>query len=191
MMQVRQTELPGVLLIEPRLFSDDRGFFTEQFNARAFAEVTGFNGHFVQDNLSQSLRGVVRGLHYQLERPQAKLVTCLRGEIWDVAVDLRRDSPHFGRWTGFYLSASNRIQAWIPPGFGHGFVATSEVAEVFYKVDDFRYAEGERSILWNDPQLGIDWPVTPAQARLSPKDAEATVLLHAQVYETGMPGAWQ
>jgi dTDP-4-dehydrorhamnose 3,5-epimerase len=187
-MQVKPTNLPGVLTLEPALFADDRGFFTEQFNARVFAKATGFRGTFVQDNLSRSMRGVVRGLHYQLKQPQSKLVTCLRGEIFDVAVDLRRGSPHFGQWTGFILSEANHQQAWIPPGFGHGFVALSDVAEVFYKVDAFRYAPGERSILWNDPEIGIDWPLAGTEARLSPKDEQAPRLSQAEIFEIGSIG---
>jgi dTDP-4-dehydrorhamnose 3,5-epimerase len=187
-MQVKATSLPGVLILAPALFADDRGFFTEQFNARVFAEATGFRGTFVQDNLSRSLRGVVRGLHYQLEQPQSKLVTCSRGEIFDVAVDLRRGSPHFGQWTGFVLSEANRQQAWIPPGFGHGFVALSDVAEVFYKVDAFRHASGERSIFWNDPEIGIDWPLAGSDARLSPKDEGAPGLSRAEIFEIGSIG---
>ena len=187
-MQVKPTNLPGVLILEPALFADDRGFFTEQFNARVFAEATGFQGAFIQDNLSRSLRGVVRGLHYQLGQPQSKLVTCSRGEIFDVAVDLRRGSPHFGQWTGFVLSEANRQQAWIPPGFGHGFVALSDVAEVFYKVDAFRHASGERSICWNDPEIGIDWPLAGSDARLSPKDEGAPGLSRAEIFEIGSIG---
>jgi dTDP-4-dehydrorhamnose 3,5-epimerase len=187
-MQVKATNLPGVLILEPTVFADDRGFFTEQFNARVFAEATGFRGTFVQDNLSRSLRGVVRGLHYQLGQPQSKLVACARGEIFDVAVDLRRGSPHFGQWTGFVLSEANRQQAWIPPGFGHGFVALSDVAEVFYKVDAFRHAPGERSILWNDPEIGIDWPLLSSDARLSPKDVQAPGLSQAEIFEFGAVG---
>lgn len=187
-MQVKPTNLPGVLILEPALFADDRGFFTEQFNARAFAEATGFQGAFVQDNLSRSLRGVVRGLHYQLGQPQSKLVACLRGEIFDVAVDLRRGSPHFGQWTGFILSEANRQQAWIPPGFGHGFIALSDVAEVFYKVDAFRHAPGERSICWNDPEIGINWPLASSDARLSPKDEDAPGLSRAEIFEIGSIG---
>jgi len=187
-MQVKATNLPGVLILEPTVFADDRGFFTEQFNARVFSEATGFRGTFVQDNLSRSLRGVVRGLHYQLGQPQSKLVACARGEIFDVAVDLRRGSPHFGQWTGFVLSEANRQQAWIPPGFGHGFVALSDVAEVFYKVDAFRHAPGERSILWNDPEIGIDWPLLSSDARLSPKDEQAPGLSQAEIFEFGAVG---
>jgi len=187
-MQVKSTNLPGVLILEPALFADDRGFFTEQFNARVFAEATGFRGTFVQDNLSRSQRGVLRGLHYQLGQPQSKLVACLRGEIFDVAVDLRRGSPHFGQWTGFILSETNRQQAWIPPGFGHGFVTLSDVAEVFYKVDAFRHAPGERSILWNDPEIGINWPLADTDVRLSPKDEQAPDLSHAEIFEIDSVG---
>jgi dTDP-4-dehydrorhamnose 3,5-epimerase len=187
-MQVKPTNLPGVLILEPALFADDRGFFTEQFNARVFAEATGFHGTFVQDNLSRSQRGVLRGLHYQLGQPQSKLVACLRGEIFDVAVDLRRGSPHFGQWTGFILSETNHQQAWIPPGFGHGFVTLSDVAEVFYKVDAFRHAPGERSILWNDPEIGIDWPLKAIDVRLSPKDEQAPGLSHAEIFEIDSVG---
>jgi len=189
-MQITPSTLPGVVILTPTVFADERGFFTEQFNARVFAEATGFTGHFVQDNLSRSLRGVVRGLHYQLERPQAKLVTCLQGEIFDVAVDLRRGSPCFGHWTGFILSAANRQQAWIPPGFGHGFVALSETAEVFYKVDAYRHPQRERSLLWNDTAIGIDWPLACDAALLSPKDANAPVLGSAEVFESGSVGGW-
>lgn len=184
-MRVVDTELPGVLLIEPRVFEDERGFFLESYNVRDF-RLAGITDEFVQDNHSHSRHGVLRGLHYQLGAPQGKLVRAVRGEIFDVAIDLRRGSAHFGGWTGFYLSSTNRRIAWIPPGFAHGFLVLSDSADVTYKVTAYRSESGERSLLWNDPDIGIDWPLrrlaldTPL---LSMKDAEAKALVQLEVYE--------
>lgn len=174
-MNVQPTALAGVLILEPRLFEDARGFFYESFNQRAFDEATGLSHSFVQDNHSQSRLGVLRGLHYQIQQPQGKLVRVLRGEIFDVAVDLRRSSPTFGHWTGALLSAQNRRQLWVPEGFAHGFLVTSEDAEVLYKTTDFYAPEHERSLRWDDPQLAIDWPLQGAP-QLSAKDAAAPLL---------------
>lgn len=180
-MRIESTDLPGVLLIEPRVFEDARGYFFESFNQRAFDEAVGAPLRFVQDNQSRSQRGVLRGIHYQLQHPQGKLVRVLSGEIYDVAVDLRRASPTFGRWTARRLSADNRLQLWIPAGFGHAFLALSETAEVFYKTTDF-YAPGdERCVRWDDPQLSIDWPLD-GEPLLSAKDAAAPTLNDAEVY---------
>lgn len=180
-MRIESTDLPGVLLIEPRVFEDARGYFFESFNQRAFDEAVGAPLRFVQDNQSRSQRGVLRGIHYQLQHPQGKLVRVLSGEIYDVAVDLRRASPTFGRWTARRLSADNRLQFWIPAGFGHAFLALSETAEVFYKTTDF-YAPGdERCVRWDDPQLSIDWPLD-GEPLLSAKDAAAPTLNDAEVY---------
>jgi dTDP-4-dehydrorhamnose 3,5-epimerase len=178
---VTTTPLPGVLILDPRVFSDDRGFFFESFNARDFADATGLRRTFVQDNHSSSRRGVLRGLHYQVVHPQGKLVRVVHGEIFDVAVDLRRDSSTFGRWTGATLSAQNRRQLWVPEGFGHGFVVTSESAEVLYKATDYWHPEHERSLLWNDPAIGIEWPVT-GWPQLAAKDASAKPLGEAELY---------
>ncbi|HZP91662.1 MAG TPA: dTDP-4-dehydrorhamnose 3,5-epimerase [Burkholderiales bacterium] len=179
-MKVTPTRLPDVLLIEPQMFGDDRGFFFESWNERAFATV-GIAARFVQDNHSRSMRGVIRGLHYQIEQSQGKLVRAASGEIFDVAVDLRRSSPTFGRWAGVRLSAENRAMAWIPPGFAHGFAVLSENADVLYKVTDY-YAPGhERTILWNDPDIGIDWPLSGPPI-VSVKDAMGRPLAQAEAY---------
>jgi len=178
--KVTPTRLPDVLLIEPQMFGDDRGFFFESWNERAFATV-GIAARFVQDNHSRSMRGVIRGLHYQIEQSQGKLVRAASGEIFDVAVDLRRSSPTFGRWAGVRLSAENRAMAWIPPGFAHGFAVLSENADVLYKVTDY-YAPGhERTILWNDPDIGIDWPLSGPPI-VSVKDAMGRPLAQAEAY---------
>ena len=175
-MKVHPTALAGVLILEPRLFEDDRGFFFESFNQRACAEASGREDcRFVQDNHSLSRRGVLRGLHYQLRQPQGKLVRVLRGEIFDVAVDLRQGSASFGHWTAAHLSAENRRQMWIPEGFAHGFLTLSGEAEVLYKTTDFYAPEHERSLRWDDPQLAIDWPLQGAP-QLSAKDAAAPLL---------------
>src|ERR1700750_534320 len=158
MLTVTPTALPEVLVIEPRVFGDDRGFFMESWNRAAFAKATGVDAEFVQDNHSRSAHGVLRGLHYQLVQPQGKLVRAVRGEIFDVAVDLRRSSSPFGQWTGHLLNEDNKQMLWIPAGFGHGFLVLSAIAEVVYKATDFYAPQGERSVLWNDPQIGIDWP---------------------------------
>lgn len=178
---VTATDLPEVLVLEPRVFSDDRGFFFESFNARDFRDATGLDIDFVQDNHSKSATGVLRGLHYQIEHAQGKLVRVISGEVFDVAVDMRRGSPNFGKWSGVTLSADNKRQLWIPPGFAHGFLVTRGPAEFLYKTTDFRYAEHERSLLWNDPEIGIAWP-TDAAPLLAPKDAAAPHLTAADSY---------
>jgi dTDP-4-dehydrorhamnose 3,5-epimerase len=156
-MKVTPTAIPDLLIIEPRVFGDDRGFFFESFNARRFAELTGLETTFVQDNHSRSARGVLRGLHFQIRQPQGKLVRVMAGEVWDVAVDIRRRSPSFGHWQGVLLSAENKRQLWIPEGFAHGFVVLSESAEFLYKTTDYYAPEHERCIAWNDPELAIGW----------------------------------
>ena len=168
-MNVITTDLPGVLIIEPKVFGDDRGFFYESFNAKAFKEKTGVSTTFVQDNHSKSQKGVLRGLHYQLENTQGKLVRVTHGEVLDVAVDVRRSSPHFGQWVGVRLSADNRRQLWIPEGFAHGFVVLSDSAEFLYKTTDYYNPAAERCIRWDDPDLAIDWQLTEAP-QLSAKD---------------------
>lgn len=180
-MKVMNTDIPDVLVLEPRVFPDDRGFFSETWNARTWQETTGLDPVFVQDNHSRSLRGVVRGLHYQIEQAQGKLVRVVAGEIYDVALDLRRASPTFGRWTGVRLTAENHRQCWIPPGFAHAFMALSETADVLYKTTDYYAPEHERSILWDDQDLAIDWPETEATA-LSDKDRGAVPFREAEVY---------
>jgi dTDP-4-dehydrorhamnose 3,5-epimerase len=180
-MKAIPTELPGVILLEPKVFGDDRGFFFESYNRRAFREATGLDPDFVQDNHSRSARNVLRGLHYQVRQPQGKLVRVTSGEVYDVAVDLRRSSPTFGRWVGLTLSAANRRMLWVPEGFAHGFVVTSDHAEFLYKTTDYYAPEHERSLLWNDPALGIAWPVegTPL---LKPRDASAPPLAAAETF---------
>ncbi|MHC2146760.1 dTDP-4-dehydrorhamnose 3,5-epimerase [Pseudomonas sp. 210_17 TE3656] len=168
-MNVITTDLPGVLILEPKVFGDDRGFFYESFNAEAFKEKTGVCTTFVQDNHSKSQKGVLRGLHYQLENTQGKLVRVTHGEVLDVAVDVRRSSPHFGQWVGVRLSADNRRQLWIPEGFAHGFVVLSDSAEFLYKTTDYYNPAAERCIRWDDPDLAIDWQLTEAP-QLSAKD---------------------
>ena len=180
-MKVVASRIPDVQLIEPRIFEDSRGSFFESYNERAFAEF-GIPGPFVQDNQSLSLRGVVRGLHYQIQQPQGKIVRCLHGEIFDVAVDLRRHSPTFRQWVGETLSSRNRRMLWIPPGFAHGFMVLSETAEVLYKATDFYAPQHERTILWDDPALQIAWP-RKDHAILSVKDLAGQTLEHAAVYE--------
>ena len=179
-MQIHDTELKEVKLLEPRVFADRRGFFLESYNQRRFAEL-GIHESFVQDNHSRSERGVLRGLHYQVIQPQGKLVRAVRGEIYDVAVDLRRSSAAFGKWTGRLLSEENQHMLWVPAGFGHGFLVISSVAEVLYKTTDFYAPEGERSIQWNDPEIGIDWPDVGAPS-LSGKDAAGSLLRDAEVF---------
>ena len=179
-MRVEPTVLPDVLLIEPRVFGDARGFFFESWNRRTFADA-GIDGEFVQDNHSRSIRGVVRGLHYQVEHAQGKLVRVTEGEVFDVAVDLRRSSPTFGRHVALVLSAVNRRMLYIPPGFAHGFMVTSESAEFLYKTTDYWFPEHERTLLWNDRALGIAWPDAVAPI-LAPKDATGTPLAAADCY---------
>ena len=179
---VTPTAIADVLVLEPKVFGDARGFFYESFNARDFAQATGLDTPFVQDNHSKSAQGVLRGLHYQIQHPQGKLVRVVQGEVFDVAVDLRRRSPTFGRWVGERLSADNRRQLWVPPGFAHGFLVLSESAEFLYKTTDYWYPEHERSLLWNDPALAIDWPIEGAP-QLAAKDAAAKRLQDAEVFE--------
>ena len=179
-MKVTATALPDVRLIEPRVFGDERGFFFESWNARAFA-AAGLPATFVQDNHSRSARGVLRGLHYQIEHAQGKLERVTAGEVFDVVVDLRRSSPTFGRSFGLMLSAANWRMLWVPPGFAHGFLALSDNAEFLYKTTDYWYPEHERTLLWNDPALGIDWPLSGAPI-LTAKDAAGTPLAAADVY---------
>jgi dTDP-4-dehydrorhamnose 3,5-epimerase len=179
---VHQTDLPGVLVLEPKLFRDERGFFMESYNRARFSEAVGRDVEFVQDNHSRSSRGVLRGLHYQLPpRAQGKLVRAIAGEIFDVAVDIRRSSPNFGKWTGVHLSAENCRQLWVPAGFAHGFLVISDVAEVLYKASDYYSPTSERSIAWNDSRLAIDWPAV-ADPTLAPKDASAPLLAIAETF---------
>ena len=178
---VTQTELPEVLILEPKVFGDDRGFFFESFNQRDFQRATGLDVDFVQDNHSKSTRGVLRGLHYQVQHPQGKLVRVTQGTVFDVAVDLRRSSPNFGKWVGVELSADNKRQLWVPPGFAHGFVVTSECAESLYRVTDYWYPEHERSLLWCDPTVGIQWPVQ-GEPKLAAKDAVGKLLADAETF---------
>lgn len=179
-MKVTPTALPDVRLIEPRAFGDERGVFFESWNARTFADA-GLDIAFVQDNHSWSRRGVLRGLHYQIAHAQGKLVRCVVGEVFDVAVDLRRSSPSFGRWAGVTLSADSRRMLWVPPGFAHGFVVLSEAADFLYKTTDYWYPEHERTLLWNDPALGIAWPQAGAPI-VNAKDAAGVPLAAADVY---------
>ena len=181
-MKVTATALPGVMLIEPAVFSDDRGMFFESFNCRRFAEATGVDAAFVQDNHSHSRRHVLRGIHYQVVRPQGKLVRVVRGRVFDVAVDLRRSSPHFGHWEGVELSAENRRQLWIPPGFGHGFLVLSDTADFLYKTTDYWIAEHDRAVRWDDPAIGIAWPLAGQSPVMSSKDAAAPMLADAETF---------
>ena len=179
-MKVTPTRLPEVLLIEPKVFGDARGFFFESWNAREF-ERAGIRASFVQDNHSRSQKGVLRGLHYQVRQPQGKLIRVIEGEIFDVAVDIRRSSPNFGKWGSSRLSSQSKSLLWVPVGFAHGFCVLSESAEVLYKTTDFYAPEHERTIAWNDPQVGIDWPVVGAPL-LSPKDAAGVRLRDAELF---------
>uniref|UniRef100_UPI0028A59FCE dTDP-4-dehydrorhamnose 3,5-epimerase n=2 Tax=Diaphorobacter TaxID=238749 RepID=UPI0028A59FCE len=168
-MKATRLAIPEVVLIEPQVFGDARGFFFESFNQKTFNEATGTDHPFVQDNHSRSSQGVLRGLHYQIQQPQGKLVRVARGKVWDVAVDIRKSSPTFGQWVGAELSEDNQHQLWVPPGFAHGFVVLSESADFLYKTTDYYAPEHERCIAWNDPQLGIRWPYE-GEPRLSAKD---------------------
>jgi dTDP-4-dehydrorhamnose 3,5-epimerase len=179
-MQIKASALPDVKLIEPRVFGDERGFFFESWNRRTFAQA-GLDVDFVQDNHSRSRRGVLRGLHYQIERAQGKLVRVIEGEVYDVAVDLRRSSSTFGHSAGYLLSGANKQMLWVPPGFAHGFVVLSETAEVLYKATDYWYPEHERTLLWNDPVLRIDWHFA-GEPLLADKDAAGRRLADADVY---------
>lgn len=181
-MNVISTPLEGVVLLEPKVFGDARGFFFESFNQRRFAELTGYQGDFVQDNHSRSQRGVLRGLHYQIKQPQGKLVRVVSGAVFDVAVDVRRASKTFGKWFGAELTAENKRMAWIPPGFAHGFLVLSETADFLYKTTDYWAPEHERAILWNDPAIGIQWPLD-GEPQLSAKDKVGKLLADAEVFE--------
>ncbi|WP_310599630.1 dTDP-4-dehydrorhamnose 3,5-epimerase [Desulfobulbus sp.] len=181
-MRVLATAIPEVLIIEPKIFADERGFFYESFNEHRFLQATGLDVRFVQDNHSRSVKGVLRGLHYQLPpAAQGKLVRCVTGEVFDVAVDIRQSSPTFGQWVGEYLSAENKRQLWIPPGFAHGFLAISEIAEFFYKTTEYYAPESERILLWSDPQLAIAWPIN-GKPRLAAKDAAGDTLARAEIF---------
>ncbi|HXY21929.1 MAG TPA: dTDP-4-dehydrorhamnose 3,5-epimerase [Burkholderiaceae bacterium] len=181
-MNVHTTALPEVLLLEPKVLGDERGFFLESWNARTFRDATGVDLAFVQDNHSRSVRNVLRGIHYQVEKPQGKLVRAVSGRVWDVAVDLRRSSPDFGKWVGAELSAENKRQLWIPPGFGHGFLVLSEYADVLYKITQYWIGEFDRSIAWNDPDIGVDWKLESGAPLLSDRDRLAPRLRDAQVF---------
>jgi len=180
-LKVTPTALPEVLIIEPKVFGDARGFFYESFNAKAFADATGVQREFVQDNHSRSAKNVLRGLHYQIQNTQGKLVRVIAGEVFDVAVDIRKHSPNFGNWVGIHLSAENKRQLWVPEGFAHGFVVLSDDAEFLYKTTDYYSPQFERSLLWNDPAIGIQWPIDDAPT-LAAKDAAAATLHQAEVF---------
>lgn len=183
-MRVERTSIPEVLLLEPRVFGDDRGFFLERYNKRTFAVAAGIDPDFVQDNHSRSARHVLRGLHYQIRHPQGKLVWVVQGEVFDVAVDLRRRSPTFGRWAGFVLSERDRRMAWIPPGFAHGFLVVSDSAEVLYKSTDYYAPEHERTLLWNDPALGVAWPIPAGDSPvLALKDRDGVLLGSCELFD--------
>jgi dTDP-4-dehydrorhamnose 3,5-epimerase len=179
---VTPTALPEVLALKPKVFGDERGFFFESFNAREFEVATGLKRNFVQDNHSRSERGVLRGLHYQIVHPQGKLVRVTQGEVFDVAVDLRRSSPNFGKWSGTILSAENKTQLWVPEGFAHGFLVLSDGAEFLYKTTDYWHPAHERSLLWSDPMLGIQWNLD-FEPQLVAKDANGTKLEEAEVFD--------
>lgn len=182
-MKITPTEIPDVLIIEPNVFGDGRGFFFESFNQKAFEEATGLERVFVQDNHSKSQKGVLRGLHYQLPpMAQGKLVRVVQGEVFDVAVDIRKSSPTFGKWVGALLSADNKAQFWIPEGFAHGFITLSDSAEFLYKTTNYYSPEHESSIIWNDPLLGIDWPQIDIEPSLSKKDNEAPLFANAEYF---------
>jgi dTDP-4-dehydrorhamnose 3,5-epimerase len=180
-MMVTPTAIPEVLVIEPKVFGDDRGFFFESFNAKAFEQVTGLKRYFVQDNHSKSVQHILRGLHYQLKQPQKKMVCVVQGEVFNVAVDLRKRSKTFGQWVGVQLSAENKKQLWIPEGFAHGFLTMSEYAEFFYKTTDYYAPEHERSVAWSDSALGINWPLN-GDPILAIKDAVANKMSDAEVF---------
>lgn len=182
-MKITPTAIPDVLIIEPKVFGDERGFFFESFNQKAFEAATGLERGFVQDNHSKSQKGVLRGLHYQLPpMAQGKLVRVVQGEVFDVAVDIRKSSPTFGKWVGALLSADNKVQFWIPEGFAHGFITLSDTAEFLYKTTNYYSPEHEGSIIWNDPLLGIDWPQIDIEPSLSKKDNEAPLFANAEYF---------
>jgi dTDP-4-dehydrorhamnose 3,5-epimerase len=180
-MKVIPTSIPEVLIFEPQVFGDARGFLLESWNARRFCDAVGFDISFVQDNHSRSRRGVLRGLHYQIKQPQGKLVRVATGRVFDAAVDLRKSSPTFGRWTGAELSGDNHRQLWIPAGFAHGFLVLSDSADFLYKTTDYYAPQHERSVLWNDPAIGIDWPMD-GEPTLSAKDKAGVLLRDAEVF---------
>lgn len=183
-MKATPTAIPDVIVIEPKVFGDSRGFFYESFSQRAFSEATGLDVHFVQDNHSHSAKGVLRGLHYQISpRAQGKLVRVVRGAVFDVAVDIRRSSPTFGKWIGEELSEDNQRQLWIPPGFAHGFLVLSDTADFLYKTTDYYSASHERCIAWSDPAIGIDWPATGVAPVLSVKDQQAVGIADAEIFD--------
>ncbi len=181
-MKLISTDNPDILILEPKIFEDARGFFYESFNEKYFSEELGIKYHFVQDNHSRSSQSILRGLHYQIQHPQGKLVRVVMGEIYDVAVDLRRYSPNFGKWVGTHLNTENKRIFWIPPGFAHGFLTLSSYAEVVYKTTDFYQPAFERTILWNDPKLGINWPIEN-EPILSKKDQAGQYLQDAEIFE--------
>ncbi|SEK27103.1 dTDP-4-dehydrorhamnose 3,5-epimerase [Nitrosovibrio tenuis] len=182
-MKAIPTSIPEVLIIEPRVFGDSRGFFFESFNQKDFHRATGLDVSFVQDNHSRSVKGVLRGLHYQIRKPQGKLVRVARGAVFDVSVDIRKSSPNFGRWVGVELTEDNHRQLWVPPGFAHGFYVLSDSADFLYKTTDYYSSDFERSLLWNDARIGILWPVdTGTQPIISLKDAQAASLADAEVF---------
>jgi dTDP-4-dehydrorhamnose 3,5-epimerase len=178
---VTPTAIPEVLILEPKVFGDNRGFFFESFNQRDFQKITGLDAQFVQDNHSKSSKGVLRGMHYQIQHPQGKLVRVTQGSVFDVAVDLRQTSTNFGKWVGVELSAENKKQLWVPPGFAHGFVVTSDSADFLYKTTDYWYPEHERSLIWSDVSVGIQWPLD-CQPQLAAKDATAKILQDADLF---------
>lgn len=180
-MHVIPTAIPDVLIIEPRVFGDERGFFYESYNKKRFLELTGIDCEFVQDNHSRSLKGVLRGLHYQIRQAQGKLIRVIMGEVFDVAVDIRRSSPNFGKWLSVRLSAENKRMLWVPPGFAHGFLVLSDVAEFLYKTTDYWAPEFERTIIWNDPDLAIDWPIDKEPV-LSLKDMAGRPFKEVEVF---------
>jgi dTDP-4-dehydrorhamnose 3,5-epimerase len=181
-MKVTPTAISDVLIIEPKVFGDERGFFFESFNQRAFQQATGLDVQFVQDNHSRSAKGVLRGLHYQIQQPQGKLVRVVRGAVFDVAVDIRKSSPTFGRWVGVELTEGNHRQLWVPPGFAHGFLVTSESADFLYKTTDYYAPEYERCIAWDDPSIGIQWTLV-GEPQLSGKDQLGQRLVVAEVFD--------
>lgn len=182
-LSITRTAIPDAMIIEPKVFGDARGFFLESFNQKAFADATGLDLQFVQDNHSRSARGVLRGLHYQIRQPQGKLVRVVRGCVFDVAVDLRKQSATFGKWVGVELSEDNHRQFWVPPGFAHGFVVLSESADFLYKTTDYYAPQFERTIAWNDPEIGIEWPRMEVAPLLSAKDQAGASLSTAELFE--------
>lgn len=183
-MQVINTAIPDVLILEPKVFGDDRGFFFESFNQQTFEKLTGVKANFVQDNHSKSAAHVLRGLHYQIEQPQGKLVRVTAGEVFDVVVDIRRQSSTFGKWVGAVLSAENKRQMWVPSGFAHGFLVLKDDTEFLYKTTDYYAPQHERCIRWDDPVIGIEWPLSSAP-KLSVKDQQGFDLLQAEIFEMG------